>query len=114
MTLLEQRTSDQWRTAADDLGFTLVSPFALEDAGATFGYLAWLPQFGSARGMFIISAPAEAQSRLCRAAESRGYGYSCLDATDEPHDRDVTIDVLRDWGWSSPDPVPPWYAAQRT
>jgi len=111
MTPLEQRTVEQWRVAADDLAFTLVAPFTLDDADETFEYLAWLPQFGSDHGMLIITALGEAQSRLIRAAASRGYGYSCLDATNEPYDRDVMIDLLTDWSWSSPEPAPQWYTA---
>jgi hypothetical protein len=111
MTPLEQRTIEQWRVAAADLGFTLVAPFTPEDAADSLEYLAWLPQFGSERGMLIITAHGEAQSRLIHAAASHGYGYSCIDASDEPYERDDTIEVLVDWGWSSREDAPDWYTA---
>lgn len=109
MTPVEQRTVEQWRIAAADLGFTFVSPFALEDAGESLEYLAWLPQFGGARGMLIITSPLETQSRLIGAANSQGYAYSCMDASDEPYVREDTVELLTDWGWSSPEPAPAWY-----
>jgi hypothetical protein len=109
MTSAEERTVEQWRLAARDLVFTFVSPFTLDHAGETLEYLGWLPQFGSDRGMLIITSPFEAQGRLIRAADSRGYGYSCMSASGEPYDRDVMIEVLTDWGWASSEPAPPWY-----
>jgi hypothetical protein len=37
-----------------------------------------------------------------------GYGYSVLGApSDAPNAADV-IDVLQDWGWSAPSPLPAW------
>jgi hypothetical protein len=110
MTALEQRTIEHWRQAFDDLGFRFEAPFTLEDAGETLRYLGWLPQFGGQYGMLIITSESlEEQQRLMDAARARGFGYSCMSASDEPYDREVTIDVLNDWGWASSEPVPTWY-----
>lgn len=111
MTPLDHRTIAQWRVAAHDLGFTFVAPFTLEHAGESLECLGWLPQFGSERGMLIITSRGEAQSRRIQAAALLGYGYSCFDASDEPYDRDVAIEVLTDWGWSSAEPAPAWYTS---
>src|SRR5689334_10757702 len=110
MTALEQRTIEHWREAADDLGFRFIASFTLEDAGETLTYLGWLPQFGSEYGMLIITSESlEEQQRLMDAAKARGFGYSCMSASDEPYDREVIIDVLNDWGWASSEPAPEWY-----
>jgi hypothetical protein len=60
--------------------------------------------------MLIITADSlDAQQRLMDAAKAHGFAYSCMSASDESYDRDVIIDVLNDWGWSSSDPAPSWY-----
>jgi hypothetical protein len=105
----EHSTVAKWREAAEDLGFTLIAPFTLEERSETLTYLACLPQFGSARGMLVITdSSLETQSRLSRAAAAHGFGYSCMSASAEPYDRDVMIAVLTDWGWTSSDPAPAW------
>jgi hypothetical protein len=110
MTPLEQRTIEHWQEAAHDLGFRFVAPFTLDDAGQTLMYLGWLPQFGGGHGMLIITADSlDAQQRLMDAARARDFAYSCMSASDEPYDRDVIIDVLNDWGWSSSEPAPSWH-----
>ena len=110
MTPDEQRTIETWREAAADLRFRFVAPHTLQDAGESLTYLGWLPQFGSDCGMLIISdESAQSQRRLMDAAVARGFGYSCMTPCDEPYDREVTIEVLNDWGWTSSEPAPSWY-----
>ena len=110
MTPLEDATSEKWREAAHDLGFRLVTPFTLDDAGETLTYLAWLPQFSGPYGMLIITADSlDEQQRLMDAAVARGFHCSCMTANDAPYDREVIIDVLNDWGWASSEPAPSWY-----
>ena len=110
MSPLEQRTVDRWRQAAKDLGFRFVTPFMLEDAGETLTYLGWLPQFSSPYGMVIITAESlDEQQRLMDAAKARGFHYSCISPSADSYDREVTIEVLNNWGWASSEPAPGWY-----
>jgi hypothetical protein len=110
MAPLEQHTIEHWRQAAEDLGFRFVAPFMLEDAGETLTYLGWLPQFSSPYGMLIITAESlDEQQRLIDAARARGFHYSCMSSSAESYDREVTIEVLNDWGWASSEPTPGWY-----
>jgi hypothetical protein len=110
MTPDEARTIETWREAADDLGFRFVAPYTLQDAGESLAYLGWVPQFGTDYGMLIISEESDQlQRRLIDAAAAQGFGYSCMTPSGEPYDRDVTIDVLTDWGWASSESAPSWY-----
>lgn len=106
----EEFTVGTWHRAADELDFRFVAPFFIEEAGRTLTYLGWLPQFGSDRGMLIITnGTTEEQEVLARVAAERGFGFSCMAATREAYDRALTIEVLKDWGWASSEPAPRWY-----
>jgi len=39
-----------------------------------------------------------------------GYGYSCV-APGDATDPDLPIEMLADWGWTSPLPKPEWLTA---
>ena len=110
MTAVEEYTAERWREAAADLGFKFISPFTLEDRGETLFYLGWLPQFGSKRGMLIVTTEdSTLRNRQLYAADARGYAVSGMFAGMDPYDRDGTIEVLTDWTWASSEPPPSWY-----
>ncbi len=111
MTAAEEHEAAHWREAANDLEFKFISPFTLEDRGETLSYLGWLPQFGSQRGILIVTSEDSAlRNRQLYVADAHGYAVSGMFASFDPYDRDVTIGVLTDWGWSSSEPPPSWYA----
>ena len=59
--------------------------------------------------IFDVPVDLEMRGRLCRAAETHGYGFSCIEL-DSEYDRDEMIEVLQDWSWSGPpDRRPSWY-----
>jgi hypothetical protein len=92
-----------WRALAQDLGIEVQAPFSLEHVGARYTYVARLPQFGSAGGMLVMYA---FDPQAAAAATENGYGYSCVELGAEI-DRQGTIEMLRDWGWSKSGEVPP-------
>ena len=111
MTAAEEHTAARWQDAATDLAFKFVSPFTLEDRGETLSYLGWLPQFGSKRGMLIVTTEdSSLRNRQLFVADAQGYAVSGMFAGFSPYDRAVTIEVLTDWGWASSESPPSWYA----
>src|SRR5260370_31280814 len=111
MTAAEEHEAAHWREAANVLEVKFISPCTLEDRGETLSYLGWLPQFGSQRGILIVTSEDSAlRNRQLYVADAHGYAVSGMFASFDPYDRDVTIGVLTDWGWSSSEPPPSWYA----
>jgi hypothetical protein len=93
-----------WIEAGVDLGFKVTAPFTLRtSAGQSFVYDAFVHEFGSNQGMLLME---QWSTEKGKAAGDHGYGYSCMDAG--PYERESTIEVLRDWGWSSSGKAPAW------
>lgn len=96
-----------WQRAAEDLQIGVTAPFFLESKGQRLEFGALVHSFGSSKGMLLFENWSLA---LAEAASSEGYGYSCISGG--LYDRESTIEVLRDWGWSgSPQAAPPWFSA---
>ena len=96
------------KQAADELGFMLVAPYELRCAsGVNVVYAALLPEFGSKRGMLVIVARDHAEAM--RVAQEQQFGFSVL-SDDPTYDRDSFVEMLCDWGWTSEQPRPAWYA----
>jgi hypothetical protein len=94
-----------WLAAAEDLGIRVAAPFQLLDAsGSSVEFDAHIVDFGGARGLVVMNVWEPEKAAL---AQRSGYGYSCLAGA--AYDRDSTIEVLRDWGWSGvPASEPSW------
>jgi hypothetical protein len=93
-----------WLLASNDLGLRVTIPFLLTtDSGDSLHYDVLVNDFGSTLGMLLMETWDEDKAKL--AAEN-GYGYSCIDCA--PYDRESTIEVLRDWGWSGSAMAPAW------
>lgn len=93
-----------WLEAGADLGFRVTAPFTLMTrAGRSFIFDAVVHDFGSSRGMLLME---QWNAEKGKAAADHGYGYSCMNAGS--YDRESTIEVLRDWGWSSSGKAPSW------
>jgi len=93
-----------WVQAGADLGFRVSAPFALTtDAGRVLHYDAAVHDFGSKNGMLLMESWSKEKGD---AAAHSGFGYSCMGAG--AYDRQSTIEVLQDWGWSGSGPPPEW------
>jgi hypothetical protein len=70
---------------------------------ATFTVL--LPQFGAKNGM-VADPDWEAIGPHERELLDAGYGFSTVGISG---DLESAKSMLRDWGWSAPEPKPSWW-----
>ena len=101
---MNPRLGQSWVEAGADLGLRVAAPFVLTtESGQTFSYDAAVYDFGSSQGMLLMEKWDETKAK---AAAENGFGYSCMEAF--PYERESTIEVLRDWGWSGAEAPPAW------
>jgi hypothetical protein len=112
MSTFSPETLRKWSQASHELGFRLIAPHELRDTtGAAITYAALLPEFGSERGMLVIvDRDCTAAMRL---AQAQHFGFSVL-SDDPTYDRDSFVEMLCDWGWTSDQLPPGWYAEPST
>ena len=95
--------AENWIVVADRLGIDVIAPFVVELSGVQTQFTALLRQFGAPAGMVVDrdwNNIQPHQSSLLAAS----YGFSCVG----PPSPDGGIDMLSDWGWTSPLPKPDW------
>ena len=98
-----------WEEAAEDLGFHVRFAFELDlGAGVRMHIPVHLRGFGGPKGMLIIRDAEYGKSikdEWLEEAVQAGYGFSVMSepVAGEEYDRDVFIEVLRDWGWYGPE-----------
>lgn len=105
----------EWMKAAKDLGFSFVSPFKIKHNEEMISFAGLVENFGSEKGMLIFCSKSWRVQAHANAAESQGYGFSCLSVPNdnELYDKQTFIDVLNDWGWCNKgEPPPPWYTGE--
>jgi hypothetical protein len=96
-----------WQTAGQDLGITTrlnVLVMGFERLGPVD---VLIECFGGKNGTIVVhdyNTIAGSTSKLVEA----GYGYSVLEPGNE-YNREIIIEMLRDWGWSCSSPPPHWY-----
>jgi hypothetical protein len=101
--------SAAWRAAAEDLAIRVEAPWVLAGSrGGAETYVAFVPDFGSPRGMAVRSLPTTTDNRP--VAFSGTVVYLAVD-TYGRYDRHEWIDLLEQARWFSPDPPPAWYTA---
>ena len=104
---MNSTTLVNWQRAAVELDFCFVSPFEFGPPDARYSCFAHVPEFGSANGMIVM---LEYDQAMVRAAQTNGFGYSCLTDSSEPYNAQDFIDVLNDWGWTCNNKTAPsWY-----
>jgi len=101
---IDQKISDAWKRAADDLEIRVVAPFAIVSDGETWNFEALVLDFGSGQGAVVMSQVSE--RRLDR-------WFSILYPIYRQYERDHFIDTLNDWGWFGVGEPPAWYAGGR-
>ncbi len=106
----------QWREAAKDLGFEFIAPYQLMDGPQPLLYVGLVAGFGSDRGTLIIDdAEKDRLNKLMLAASDQGFGYSCMTMGFAPYDRDIMMEVLREWEWcGAAKHAPKWISDSRT
>lgn len=89
--------------AGDDLGITVIAPFALElKSGSELSAEALLPEFGAPNGTIVCRSP---NSYMTVMDELKNEGYTCTSFDDplpkEEYDLESYKEMLIDWGWTS-------------
>jgi len=95
--------------ASSDLGLKIKYNFFLTlDSGEVIEAELLLRNFGAEKGMLIFSNYKKI-SHCYRELLKKGYGFSTLSNTTDGYDRQSTIEMLSDWGWSGPkEEEPDW------
>jgi len=103
---MESRLPAKWKKVANDLGLDVVAPFELILAS---GVRARVPvlirHFGGPKGMLIVADYSDSlRTGWAEEAVQAGYGFSVMSEPEagEEYERDVSIEVLADWGWHGP------------
>ena len=91
---------DAWLTAAGDLGFDVIVPFALNADGRDYENLVLVPHFGG--GILVAGLSTDRGLRL----DAKDAGYQCSFVNAERYgryDRDFFVDTLSEWGFTGPE-----------
>jgi hypothetical protein len=94
-----------WNKAAAALGIKVDAPCEIQLADGTYvRATAHVKQFGDKNGM-MVDPDWNILEPHAKALEVHGYGFSAIEID---LDHESLIEVLADWGWSAPEPEPPW------
>ena len=107
---LDEAASAAWRAAVYDLEIRVEAPWALTDSShGAETYVAFVPDFGSSRGMAVRSLTTAADGD--RPIAFSGTLFSLAPDTYGRYDRHIWIDLLEEARWYSAGLPPPWYTA---
>jgi len=98
---MRDRLLDQWYEAARDLNLDVQAPFTAQlPSGAQIQGRLLLRHFGAENGMIVVTDYLSISPFVAEIIEA-GYGFSTLSepSEHEPYDREVYVEMLRDWGW---------------
>ncbi|MFZ5720853.1 MAG: hypothetical protein ACOY5Y_15445 [Pseudomonadota bacterium] len=101
-----------WLAAADDLGIRVTAPVELRDkAGAVFACEAFVPDFGSPTGGYVLSRKTERRVRQhLRNTEHEIWWSGGERRQPATYVRSHFIAELVDWGWfGARGDEPAWY-----
>jgi len=101
-----------WRAASQDLGLRLEAPFRLAlDSGETVVARPLVRDFGAANGMLIVANYSDLRPHVA-ALVAAGFGYSCLSepSAGDEYDRELFVEMLKDWGWSGAEHLRPFWS----
>ena len=97
-----EKAQSAWRTAAKELGFEFVAPFEIRDGDEAVRFHGYVRNFGGPKGAVFIVCETfqEKVGPALLVAKKNGYFHSMISAeVYRAFDREVFIEVLRDWGW---------------
>lgn len=90
-----------WLKAAEEMNFRIVSPCEIKIEGALTKTFAFLPDFGSPKGMIIcLTCPPQFQTdkSIIEWANEKGYFYSFINIENYLiYDEQVYKESLTDW-----------------
>ena len=108
----EQRVSEAWQQAAQDLGFRFTPSFPITLDEQAYRFLGLVHDFGGPKGALL--AIYEPEHPLSEYPEPEGYHVSLLNASSYDHyERQHFIDTLDDFQWFGPDTErQAWYSGK--
>jgi len=99
--------------AADDLDIRVILRDSVSgDEGVEQPCTALIAEFGSPNGIVIFDR-AQWSDDAGHAAEQAVGAFSTLGPEFAEYNRDLFIDVLRDWGWFGQGEPPTWYSRSK-
>jgi len=105
----------EWKELARILDLDIKLNFRIQTAHSHFIAPVLLKNFGAELGMILVT---DFQSIKSIADElfDRGYGFSTLSepSENEETDKNSTMEMLYDWGWTGSCEPPPWYDKSST
>jgi len=91
--------------ASEQLGIRVISPYEVKLSNECLHFLAFIPNFGGPRGMLVA---ATTNSRLVEYAREQKLFLSGINPLAwVKFEKDVIINVLRDWGYFGPESLRP-------
>lgn len=98
---MTDRLLDEWYEAARDLDLDIQVPFAVSlPSGTQIQGRLLVKHFGSENGMIVVTENSSVFPFVAEIVEA-GYGFCALSEPSEHecYDREVYVEMLRDWGW---------------
>jgi hypothetical protein len=98
---MRDRLLDEWSEAARDLDLDVQSPFAAAlPSGTQIRGRLLLRNFGAENGMIVVTDYSSISPFVAEIVRA-GYGFCTLSEPSEHecYDREVYVEMLRDWGW---------------
>jgi hypothetical protein len=109
-----QRISQAWHQAQQELGLVIEAPFVFTGSdGSPLTALVLVRMFGSPLGTLITSINDDFDA-FFEEAKKAGYYCSALNPTSyAKYDKDVFMETLDDWGWYGEEEArPEWYTGK--
>lgn len=99
---LKIRARNSWLKGSEELKFEIISPFKIFIEGKEIFLFAYLPQYGSKKGMVLELTEAPdfiTDTNVIKWAKENQYHYSFINVHSYlNYDKDLFIDTLNDWG----------------
>lgn len=105
----------EWKELAKILDLHIELNFPIQTAHSHFIAPVLLRNFGAKFGMILVTDFQSIKS-IADELYERGYGFSTLSepSENEKTDKESTMEMLYDWGWSGSGEPPSWYDKSRT
>jgi hypothetical protein len=100
----------EWKRIGAAFDIIVEAPFELVVDGRSHPCVAYLPEFGTERGMLVRSGRPDVQ--FMDDAQTLGFGYAHVDLTTWPRGEQYIIEMLSDWGFNGAN-KPAWLGEKR-
>ena len=104
-----------WQDLARIFDLDIELNFPIQTENSLFIAPVLLRNFGAELGMILVTDFQSIKS-ISDELQNQGYGFSTLSEPleNEEFDKNSTMEMLYDWGWSGSGKPPGWYDRDRT